>query len=71
MWGAPSSADAYAMQLCKQGLADRNAGIAQAFPLHQGEQNGGIGGMQPDAAAGRRSAELRDVRRAVDGEMAS
>src|SRR5215475_359504 len=26
--------------------------------------------MQPDAAAGGRSAELRDVRRAVDGEIA-
>src|SRR5262249_45662760 len=51
-------------------LVDRNSGVAQPLLLHQGEQNGGIGGMQPDAAAGRRSAELRDVRRAVDGEIA-
>src|SRR6516164_5376742 len=52
------------------GLADRTTGVAEAFSQHQGEQDGGIGGMQPDAAAGRRSAKLRDVRRAVDGEIA-
>src|SRR3984893_19446290 len=51
-------------------LVDRNSGVAQALLLHQGEQDGGVGGMEPDAATRRRSAELGDVRRAVDGEIA-
>src|SRR5215831_9283708 len=51
-------------------LMDRDSGVAQTLLLHQGEQDGGVGGMQPDAAARRRSAEPRDMRRAVDGEIA-
>ena len=41
----------YRTSVASAALLNRNSGIAEAFPLHQRKQNGGIGRMQPDAPA--------------------
>ena len=55
---------------CGLGLLDRNPGVAEAFLLHQREQDGCVRRMQPDAAFRGPPAELRDMGGAVDGEIA-
>src|SRR5262249_57013714 len=54
----------------KAPLVDHDPGAAQSMLLHHREQDGGIRGMQADAPARSGTAELADMRGAVNGEVA-